>query len=123
MSAQLKRYLEAVIDLLKEGGDLAVVLKNLRAVMDKRGHSKMYPLLLRALLRVYPTIAGREEATLVIAKESDQALYKGEIKKDGKIVIDPSIVGGYILTRDFVRQDHSYKSKLLTWYQKATGAK
>jgi F0F1-type ATP synthase delta subunit len=121
MNAYLKRYVEAVSGLLKEGADLKTTLRNLRSVMEKKGHGKIYPSVLTALLRTYPAAEKRSHPTLVVAKAGDEKNYKKMIDQtDTETAIDPTIVGGYVYTKDFVRQDHSHKSKLLTWYKKAT---
>jgi F0F1-type ATP synthase delta subunit len=120
MNAYLKRYVEAVAGLLQDGTDLKTALKNMRLVMEKKGHLKLYPAVLETLLRTYPSTEKRQRPSLVLAKESDQKNYKKLIDDETEVVIDPTIVGGYVCTKDFVREDKSHKSKLLTWYRNAT---
>lgn len=114
MQSHLKHYVKAVTDLIQEGGDLTDVLKQVKGVMDKKGHQKLYPLLLNSLKRELsaPNYAA---ATLIIAKPEDEQKYQ---PGEAKVVIDPSIVGGFVHTEDFVRIDESYKHKLLTLYKK-----
>lgn len=120
MNAQLKMYLKAVTDLLEKGADFKTTLKDLEKIMSSRGHKKLYLPVLRILLRTYPQVVKRNHDTLTVAKEADAKKYKAVQKSDTKLVIDPSIVGGYIHTENFVRKDNSYKTKLLTWYKRAT---
>lgn len=119
MHAELKRYQKAAIDLLNKGEDVTTVLKGIRSAMDRRGHGKLYPSFLRALARVYPKLERGQGARLIVAKESDADAYK---KKFGEstVTIDPTIVGGYVHVKDHIREDNSYKQKLLTWYRRAT---
>lgn len=120
MNAQLKMYLKAVTDLLEGGADFRATLKDLEKVMVGRGHKKLYLPVLRILLRTYPQVVRRNRSTLIVAKEEDAKKYKAVQKSDAELVIDHTIVGGYIHTEDFVRKDNSYKTKLLTWYRRAT---
>ncbi len=124
MNAQLKRYVEAAAALLKEGMAVDVVLRNLRRIMDDRGHGKMYQAVARALARTYPSIERSVTPLLTVAKESDAAKYRQLVgDKDVEVKIDPSIIGGYVLTENFTRRDNSYRSKLLTWYRSAIASK
>ena len=119
MHAELKRYQKAAIDLLKKGEDVNAVLEGIKGAMDKRGHEKLYPALLRALIRVYPKLERGQGARLIVAKESDADAYKKQFG-EAKVTVDPTIVGGYVYVKDHTREDNSYKQKLLTWYQRAT---
>lgn len=118
MNAYLKQYAEAVNALLGDGAELKTVLKNLQAALRARGHEKLYAAILRFVARTYPAAAAAGRPLLVVAKESDAAVYTAALKlKEADIKIDPSIVGGYVLMEHDQRRDHSYKSKLLTWYR------
>lgn len=124
MHAELKRYQKATLDLLKSGEDIKDVLKGVRSAMERRGHLKLYPALLRALIRVYPRVEARQMPSLIVAKESDAKSYaKRFTDKEMKVVIDPTIVGGYVYESGHTREDNSYKQKLLTWYRRATNTK
>src|SRR5690606_22883369 len=118
MHAYLKQYVKAVTALLEDGGSPTEVLQNARRVMERRGHGRLYPLLLAALERTLPNVGRARRATLVVAKEADAAKAKKALDEGEsyEIRIDPSIIGGFITTKDFVQRDQSYKSKLLTWF-------
>lgn len=121
MNNYLKQYLQAVSTLLESGVALDVVLKNTRAVLEKRGHSRLYPALLRSLARTYPVLERKKIPVLTLAKEDDEAKYKKMLSGEEihKTKIDSSIIGGYVYTKNFVQTDNSYKSKLLTLYKHA----
>jgi len=57
----------------------------------------------------------------VVASESDAKsfLTKTEATQDTRVIVDKSIVGGHILTKDWKRIDDSHKTKLLTWYRRS----
>lgn len=114
MQSHLKHYVKAVVTLLREGAVLNDVLKQVKVVMEKKGHLKLYPLLLQSLEREL-SATDYAASTLTIAKPEDEKKYH---QKGAKVVVDPSIIGGYVHTEGFVRTDQSYKHKLLTLYKK-----
>ena len=124
MHTELKRYQKAALDLLKKGEDVKDVLKGTLSAMERRGHQKLYPAFLRALVRVYPRVERGQTPSLIVAKESDARSYAKRFEdKEMKVIVDPTIVGGYVYEKDHAREDNSYKQKLLTWYRRATNTK
>lgn len=120
MNAYLKQYVEALTSLIASGVPLETILQNTRSVMKQRGHERLYGRLLRHLERVVPTLEAKDQAVLVVAKRDESAVYKETLGIDDVVVkTDHSIIGGYVLTKHNVRQDNSYKTKLLTWYRRS----
>jgi len=120
MNTTLKHYLLATKALLKEGVALPVILNGLKATLKKHGHEKLYSNLLRVLLRNLEEGKSTNDTVLVVAKEEDIARFAHDSSlASTRIIIDKSIVGGYIWTKDWQRTDDSYKTKLLTWYRRS----
>ncbi len=121
MNAYLKQYLEAFTSLIQSGASLEKVLENTRLVMKQRGHERLYPRLLRQVARVVPVMESKKRATLTVAKREDAANYGGSLEgaSEAVVKVDHSLVGGYVFTKHHARQDHSYKTKLLTWYRRS----
>lgn len=100
------------------------------ALLEKRGHVKLLPKILRALtLRdlkeqdeagikvVLASPAHLTRFTSDIARAED-AVFGG--KKERKIKIDSSLVGGFVLEKGGLRFDASFKRKLLSLFKTLT---
>ena len=119
MNSTLKHYLQATKALLKEGASLDSILSGLKSTLDKRGHIKLYPNLLRSLLRSLEEDSSTGAPVLVVAKEADAKHFLKDAPATTRVVVDENIVGGHILTEDWKRTDSSYKTQLLTWYRRS----
>ncbi len=124
-----KVYVQAVMELLENGSAIETVLGNLRAVMEKRGHVKALPTVLRAVVRALEMGTSESVATVTIARDIDATSLKTEIKSalttlgaDGAYttVVDDTIIGGLIATYNHRQIDQSYRTKLNTLYQSIT---
>lgn len=119
MSSLKQQYVKALIEMSADGSDFAKLTKKLHAVMEKRGHGRLLAAVLRATLRTLSSSAKRNSATLVVAEEKDAKRYHKEYK-DAAVVVDKTIIGGYVFIDKSTRIDHSYKTKLLNWYRAVT---
>jgi F0F1-type ATP synthase delta subunit len=112
-----EQYVTATVALLAEGQDTAKVFKGLRATMNRRGHGRLLPGVLSSLLAV---VSRREQLSvphLTLARESDAKSHQDVAHST--VIIDPSIIGGYIHRQGFSETDNSHKTRLLNWYKAA----
>lgn len=118
MSGIKQHYIKALLTLIKEGEESVKVFSHLEKVMKKRGHSALLLPVLKSALR---ELSGRSvtlKPRLTIAKESEVSRYSKKYK-DAEVVVDETIIGGYVYEENGTRLDQSYKTKLLNWYYKA----
>lgn len=115
-----KNYLLAAKSLLREGATLPSLLSGLKSTLERHGHEKLYPNLLRSLLRNLEEGKSSNTTVLVVAKEEDVDSFVHNSSLDStRVIVDKSIIGGHILTKEWKRIDDSYKTKLLTWYRRS----
>ena len=124
-----KVYVQAVMELLGSGSKIETVLGNLRVVMEKRGHAKALPAVLRAIVKALEQGTAEQIATVRVAREADIPTLKADITSalatlgtDGTptIIVDDMIIGGLIATYNHRQIDRSHRSKLVTLYQSIT---
>ena len=126
----VKHYVNAVVALLHEGGELDAVLKNLTKLLAKKGHTRLHKAILEGVCERLEADEALAIPTIFVAKENDeknlelqikQALeslgYKGENRK---VQLDPTLIGGFIATYKSRRINASYKEKLLSLYRNIT---
>lgn len=117
-------YAKAVAACITEGQDAKRVLASLESVLAHRGHQKLKGRILRTLARLLARSQG-SEAALFVASEADAQKLKQEIAAASKTleasdvveVIDPTIIGGFVLRTKTKQLDQSYKSALLKLYR------
>lgn len=119
MNSTQKQYLLATKALLKDGATPGSVFSGLKLVLARRGHNKLYPNILRSLLRSLEEDRATSAPVLVVASEGDAKNMLAKTDPAARVVIDESIVGGHIFTKDWKRTDDSHKTKLLTWYRRS----
>lgn len=124
-----KVYVKAVMELLENGSAIETVLGNLRTVMEKRGHAKALPAVLRAVVRALEQGTIESVATITVAREADATALKSDIKAalatlgaigEHIVTIDDTIIGGIIATYNHRQIDQSYRTKLSNLYQSVT---
>lgn len=124
----VKHFAKASIALIIEGKNEDLVLANLRKELEKRGETKLYPQVLKEMVRTLEVEARKKRATITIARESDKKRLSKSIDRaitelgspESNYIIDRTIIGGFIIrTRDSVL-DRSYKHQLLSIYHEVT---
>lgn len=120
----IKDYVEATHTVLQKNADTETVLASLSTYLKKRGLLKLYPSILRGLIDK----SVRKEKNLIpkviVAREKDIALHQSEIAthlKPGspsKTIIDPTLIGGFIIKTKDTYIDQSHKTKLLHAYHR-----
>ena len=91
-------------------------LKRLREVMARRGHSRLWSSVIKSLNEELKAGSKSSLAVLSVAREDDVKTYQ-KLAKGAQVRVDPSLIGGYVLTENNRRTDQSYKSRLLNWYR------
>jgi F0F1-type ATP synthase delta subunit len=123
-----KDYIDATYDLVKAGGNESETLTKLKSYLERKGLSKLYPSVLRGLMEKVRRKNASTRTKIVLARESDASLHKDEIASavasigvtEHDVVIDDTIIGGFIVKGKNERLDQSYKHKLLHVYHKIT---
>lgn len=119
-------YSIAVYTAIKNGVKPAEALKRLTDILARQGHSALYPRILKTLERSLEKEEGKDTMTVRIAREKDAKTYKSEIAAfreaqglsgEEEVIVDETIVGGYVLEGKGARTDASYKTSLISIYK------
>lgn len=122
-------YAIASAELIASGLPVNDVLARLQVLLKRRGHSKLYPAILTALLREVEVGANESGARLSVARASDaQSPLVSKLKKelsvgasdDVTVTVDETLIGGAKLRAHHQEIDASYKRSLLSLYQAVT---
>lgn len=123
-----ENYITAVLQELDAGKDASMVLEGLKKTLIAKGHDRLYASILRGVARMLE--AGSAEGTLVVV--SNEAAYekqKNAITKaleelgsseTPKVVVDETIIGGFIAEANSTQLDRSYKTTLVKLYRSLT---
>lgn len=121
-------YVQAMTQLIAQGQAVEGVLARTKAVMETRGHDRLYGEVLKEVIKALEANAVAETPTVTVAKEKDAA--SAEAKKalaligctdvSPKIEVDDTIIGGAIATKGSTHIDMSYKNALRKLYQAIT---
>ncbi|MDE2079532.1 MAG: F0F1 ATP synthase subunit delta [Patescibacteria group bacterium] len=109
--------------VLSEGADVDKTL----AYMRKRGHISLLAQVVRILKR-QPALSDMPE--VLVAKEHDSKTHEAAIRdaltklgaaeRKARVVVDPRAVGGYRVRAGGKTIDRTFRSALVSFYQKAT---
>ena len=122
------QYINALLQMLKEGKDPKVVLNGCKTTLKNRGHEALEVSVLRGVLRVIEAKSIDESIVTVVSKEQYEkqaaaiaaALKVLDAKSDPAIKVDNTIIGGFIAEANNSRHDASYKTKLVNLYRTLT---
>ena len=118
-------YITATIELLHSGKEPAAVLGGLKKTLEARGHQALYPSILRGVERLLHA-KNSQSAILAVAREKDVDTFKAAITAASKeldvadapeVVVDDTLIGGFVLQTGTTRLDQSYKTKLVSLYR------
>lgn len=125
MDTLVDTYAQALIEL----GTTDASFARVRASMDARGHGRLWKRVLREAERRTERAALREQPVITVAQPQAVARHAEAIAQASttlaapdspRVVVDRSIVGGFILRKGFVTIDRSYKTALTKLYQRVT---
>lgn len=103
--------------------DTASYATKVVAYMKKKGHTT----LLSQVVRILERMPKKEGGVLTVARKADAKKFHPHIEQVGgqsdsvRVVVDPSIVGGYIAQKGPTLLDASYRRALVQLYQNVTG--
>ncbi len=121
-------YITAVLEKIKTGDSLDKIIKGLQSTLKERGHQRLYAPILRGVLKVLEA-TGTNKITVVVPNDN---VYEKELAKikealaelaatgEPEVVIDPTIVGGWLVEANNKILDKSYKTKLVNLYRALT---
>lgn len=121
-----KEYISATYELIKNGARIDDVLKNLESSLKARGLTALHARILRGLIEktrrgertLVPKVIVARERDLIREKKAIEKALTALGKEEHTIIIDPTIIGGFIAVGNGKRIDQSYKSTLLHVYHK-----
>ena len=124
MQALINRYANLILSAIRSGADAEFVPQMVR-YMKMRGHATLLPAVLRKVERMN-VVKG---AQVTVARAEDAAQYARAIAAqlvglgagtEYTIAVDDRMVGGYTVRAKGKLVDKSYRSALVTLYQKIT---
>lgn len=122
-------YIDAVLQMIKEGKEISVILGGLRKIMEQKGHTSLFAPVLRGVMRSLQT--EKTTGTMVyIAKEADREKLATHIaaalaainaeNDEPTYVVDETLIGGVLAKRNSTVIDRSYKTALINLYRSVT---
>ena len=120
-----KVYAEAIYRAITSGLEPEKALSGLRQVLTRHGHVSLYASILKDLLISLKKAENDTTATIVLARKEDRENYAKQIEQfvtetkatEAQIVIDESIIGGFIAKTKTTKRDQSYKESLISIYR------
>ena len=122
-------YIQAVIEMILAGKNPDEVISGLQKTLEVKGHSRLYPSILRGVLRVLETKKDTAGVTVTVATVPDVEKYKTTINSileqlDGTIdfstQVDETLIGGVVVSDGQTVVDKSFKTALLNLYRSIT---
>lgn len=121
-------YITAIVDTLLTTKDVETVLKNAMALLSKKGHTRLWPAVLRGVVREFEKRSVEAVPQVTVAKESAEqsealklALASlGATAAPPKTVVDSTLIGGFLVQYQDRMIDASYKRALTDLYRKIT---
>ncbi len=122
-------YIQAVLESIREGKELDVVIASLARVLAVKGHQSLFGSVLKGVLRVIEAEASRTGAVVTVAKLADEqkhvAAIKVALEKMGTnssytTEVDDTLIGGFIAEVNNTVHDASHKTALVNLYRNLT---
>lgn len=120
-----KIYTEAAHGALEKGLTPEQMLAGLRTVLTRNGHSSLYTAVLKELVVSLKKDEADTVATIIVAHHDDVQKYADSIAEfvreahaqSTAVVIDETIVGGFIAKTKTKKYNQSYAESLATIYR------
>ena len=123
-------YAQALLILIQKGERPAEAVRKLKSALEEKGRASLLPKIARAFARLAAHRDIAERLTLSVARQEDlkTALKEAEsLLAEHRITdvdldeaVDESLIGGWRLEGHGLLVDRSWKSKLLSMYNRAT---
>jgi len=119
-------YIIALFELIRDGKDIDVALDALKALLKRKGQTKLYPRILTGLLKQIEKSSAQTTTTVVIGREKDAEILKHEIEttlnalngtSSYETSVDATIIGGFKIKHQSTIVDKSYKRQLVALYR------
>ena len=123
---QLKDYVHTTAITLTDEQHADHAIDALKKYLKRRGHAKFYPSILKGIKRELLEHTARNATKVTVARSQDITKFESEIKEilqthnlllTYSVIVDPTIIGGYIVRGKHTKIDHSYKMALFQKYQ------
>jgi len=121
-------YQKAVLAHIKDGVAIETIVTGLDRVLALRGHQQLSGAIWQSVLRVIEAEKAAGSTVYVISLAAYQSL-KTQITKvlhainapdDVTVVVDQTLIGGFVVEGNSNRVDLSYKKQLVDLYRKIT---
>jgi len=121
-------YVQAVVANLVAGNELETVLSNLKVILERRGHTRLYPTILSAVAKTMEERRKVQAVTVTVATvaNSDSDLVTklvaelGASAAERRVVIDENCIGGAKVVYASRQLDATYKTALHSLYKAIT---
>jgi hypothetical protein len=120
-------YVTAVVAMVPEGKPVETVLANTKAALDKKGHTRLWGAVLRGAVRELTHMLAANAPKIVLAKNdaatlanAKAALVALQAEGEAVVVVDETLIGGFIASAKHQIVDSSYKRALLDVYRKVS---
>ena len=116
-----KSYAQALWSVIEGGMDPKRAVQSLLDALQKRGRAALLPQIGRTFMRLAMREMQKNRSVLVVAhSRSEKSARKESGAKDAELIIDENLVGGWRLEDKQLLRDASWKSALLSIYNRAT---
>ena len=116
-----KVYAQALWGLIQKGVAPKEAVTKVQAALSQTGRAALMPAVGRAFERLAQREAQKSRSVLVVARKSDeQTARKVTGAHDAELHVDESIIGGWQLFEKGQLKDESWKSALLSIYNRVT---
>lgn len=114
---------QALKSTIQSGTEASSAVESLIAFLKRKGALRLLPRVLYAYERIMAQ-AVQKKTTLIVAHEDEAstafASHPSLSKNDTRIVVDTTLIGGYIVRTSDTRHDASHKGALLKLYHNIT---
>lgn len=123
-----EHYTQAVLQMINEGTAPETILEGLTKAMEQKGHMRLYPSVLRGVLRILETQKDAD-TIVVVARESDVSALSSQIEsalttlgttEKPATKVDETLVGGVVVQHGNTVLDRSFKTALTKLYRSVT---
>jgi len=123
-----KIYTEATQRALATGLSPEQVLSGLQKVLTRHGHTTLYPMILKDVLKSLEKGEKNKTVTVRVAKAGDADTYRTQIAQfvsdtqsvHTEVVVDETLIGGFMARTPHHMRDQSYKESLVSIYRALT---
>ena len=125
-------YAQALYKSSRGKSDLAPLFVNLKAILERKGHSRLLPQIAREYEKLLHRGAVEDQGVLEVAHKADVTHLKAQIEAAcAELNLDESaldvrenkeLIGGFLLRKKSVQIDGSYRRRLIELYRQLVAA-